>query len=91
MLFFYSGTLNTFIMIVLAIINLLTLGLGFYGVNKRIFKPLLLATVVIILTILISMLWLKLTPIVKVVNGSLIFLYVLLIINAIYIKIKNNY
>lgn len=91
MLLFYSGTLNTFIMIVLAIINLFTLGLGFYGVNKRKFKPLLLATVVIILTILISMLWLKITPIVKAVNGSLIFLYVLLIINTIYIKIKNNY
>ena len=47
MLLFYSGTLNTFIMIVLAIINLFTLGLGFYGVNKRKFKPLLLATVVL--------------------------------------------
>lgn len=83
MLLFYSGTLNTFIMIVLAIINLLTLGLGFYGVNKRIFKPLLLATVVIILTILISMLWLKITIIIKAVNGSLICLYAALIIYAI--------
>ena len=93
MLFFYSGSLHTLIVLVLVAINLIALLLGFYGVYKHKFKVLRITTLTGLVTLFISVVMYvgkHYTTTDTITALSLLIVYLLLFDYAGYINFKKH-